>query len=169
MTNRTSGDKFEFREELKLVPKAIVAVAALVFVGMQALFLLVVFRHDLKAPHPAWQVLIAAAVGSIAAFFLLLIGYINRDAKRRGMNYVLWTVLVLVIPNGIGYIIYFILRQPVLRACPHCGVIVNPTFNFCPNCKFNLHPVCPQCHHSISVGASFCPYCSTELTSTANH
>ena len=94
---------------------------------------------------------------------MLLIGYVNRDAKRRGMNYVLWTVLVIFIPNAIGYIIYFVVRQPIKGACPQCGATVNPGFNFCPKCKFLLHPACPQCHRGIEGGAAFCPYCSAEL------
>jgi len=140
-----------------------VVVAVLVFLGVQALLLLVAFRHDPHAPPVAVQVLIATLAGSVLGVFLLLVGYVNRDAKRRGMNYVLWTVLVLLIPNAIGYIIYFVVRQPIMGVCPQCGAAVNPGFNYCPKCKCVLHPVCPQCHRTIEVGAKFCPYCSAEL------
>jgi RNA polymerase subunit RPABC4/transcription elongation factor Spt4 len=79
------------------------------------------------------------------------------------MNYALWTVLVIFIPNAIGYIIYFVVRQPVRGACPQCGATVNPAFNFCPKCKFILHPACPECHRAIELGATFCPYCAADL------
>jgi RNA polymerase subunit RPABC4/transcription elongation factor Spt4 len=48
-------------------------------------------------------------------------------------------------------------------ACPKCGAMADPAFNFCPKCKFNLHPACPQCHHPVEVGDSYCPYCAMAL------
>jgi RNA polymerase subunit RPABC4/transcription elongation factor Spt4 len=162
--NRTSEGKFDIREEIRLIPKVMVVVAALFFVGMQALLLLFLFPHARHAPPPlAVQVPIALLAGSVGGFFLLLVGYVNRDAKRRGMNYVLWTVLVIFIPNAIGYIIYFVVRQPIWGACPQCGATVNPAFNYCPKCKFLLHPACPRCHRTIEGGATFCPYCAADL------
>jgi RNA polymerase subunit RPABC4/transcription elongation factor Spt4 len=163
--NNTSAGKFDIREEIRIIPKVMVAVAVLVFLGMEALLICVAFRHDHHAPPLAVQVLIATLAGTVLGVLMLLVGYVNRDAKRRGMNYALWTVLVLLIPNAIGYIIYFVVRQPILGKCPQCGATTNPTFNFCPKCKFNLHPACPQCHRAIEVGATFCPYCSAELRS----
>ncbi|MGO8817036.1 MAG: zinc ribbon domain-containing protein [Terriglobia bacterium] len=165
--NHASKAKFDIREEFRLVPKAMVAVAVLIFLVIQVLLLVVVFRHDPHAPPVAFRIPIGVLAGSVLAFFLMLVGYVNRDAKRRGMNHVLWTVLVLVIPNAIGYIIYFVVRQPILGTCPHCGATVNPAFNYCPKCQFNLHPACPQCHRGIEAGATFCPYCSAELKGVA--
>jgi RNA polymerase subunit RPABC4/transcription elongation factor Spt4 len=161
--NHTSEGKFDIREEIRLIPKVMIVVAVLIFLGMEALLVIVAFRHDPHAPPVAVQVLIATLAGSVLGFFTLLVGYVNRDAKRRGMNSKLWTALVLFIPNAIGYIIYFVVRQPITGACPQCGTTVNPAFNYCPKCKFNLHPACPQCHRGIEVGAAFCPYCSAEL------
>ncbi|MFZ0960178.1 MAG: zinc ribbon domain-containing protein [Terriglobia bacterium] len=161
--NHTSEGKFDFREEFRLIPKVMIGVAALLFFGIQALLILVVFRHDPHAPPMAVQVLVSILAGSVLGVFLLLIGYVNRDAKRRGMNSVLWTFLVILVGNGIGFIIYFVVRQPIMGACPQCGAAVNRAFNYCPKCKFLLHPACPQCHRAIEVGATFCPYCSAEL------
>jgi RNA polymerase subunit RPABC4/transcription elongation factor Spt4 len=161
--NQTSAGKFDIREEIRVIPKVMVVVAVLAFLGIQALFILLAFRHDPHAPPVALRVLIATIPGSILGISLLLIGYVNGDAKRRGMNSTLWTLLVIFIPYAIGYVIYFLVRQPMAGACPQCGATVNPAFNFCPKCKFNLHPACPQCHRAIEVGATFCPYCSAEL------
>jgi len=164
--NRTSEEKFDIRKEIRLIPVVMVVVAALLFVGMQAL-LLVLFRHDSHPPPLPVQVPIAFVAGSVLGLFMLLVGYVNGDAKRRGMNSKLWTFLVLFIPNAIGFIIYFVVRQPVMGACPQCGTTVNAAFNYCPKCKFLLHPACPQCHRGIEVGAVFCPYCSVELKGQA--
>jgi RNA polymerase subunit RPABC4/transcription elongation factor Spt4 len=166
--NYTSQGRFDIREEFRLIPKTLVAVAVLVFLGMHALLLLVAFRHDPHAPPVAVQELIAALAGSVLAFFIMLIGYVNRDAKRRGMNPTLWTLLVIFIPDAIGFIIYFVVREPIWGACPQCGATVNPAFNYCPKCKFNLHPTCPQCHRTIEAGATFCPYCSADLKGLAS-
>ena len=160
---QTSNEKFDIHEEIRLIPKAMMVVAVLLFAGLQALLFLVVFPHDHHAPPMPVRALVAILGGFVLAFFALLIGYVNRDAKRRGMNHVLWTILVLIIPNAIGYIIYFVVRQPIAGRCPNCGVAVNPAYNFCPKCKVNLHPLCPACHRTIEHGAAFCPYCSAEL------
>jgi RNA polymerase subunit RPABC4/transcription elongation factor Spt4 len=165
--NHTSETKVDIREEFKLIPKVMIVVAALVFVAAQVLLLLVAFPHDKQPPPVAVQGVLSLLVGSVLGILILLLGYVNRDAKRRGMNYKLWTLLVFFIPNALGYIIYFVVRQPIRAACPQCGAMVNSAFNYCPKCKFNLHPACPQCHRAIEVGAAFCPYCSAELKGQA--
>lgn len=149
--NRTAEEKFDIREEFKLVPTWVTMLAGLVFLGMQAFLFLKVFPHDPHALPLDVKIPLALTAGCVLAFFVLLVGYVNRDAKRRGMNYVLWTVLVIIIPNAIGYIIYFVVRQPIRGTCPQCGATVNPGFNYCPKCKFNLHPACPQCHRTIEA------------------
>ncbi len=88
--------------------------------------------------------------GLAGACYLLLIGYINRDAKRRGMSPLrfgrLWR---LFIPNALGIILYFVLRQPLRGACPQCGYAVQTGFNFCPRCNYKLSPNCPQCQRLV--------------------
>ena len=159
-----SEERFNIREELKLIPSWAISLAALLFLGVQALFLLVAFRHEPNPPPIPLQVFIGFLPSSILASLILLAGYVNRDAKRRGMNSRLWTALVILIPNAIGFILYFLLRHPLMVSCPQCGTAVNANFNFCPKCKFNLHPTCPECHRAVRVGDTFCPYCAHELT-----
>jgi hypothetical protein len=83
---------------------------------------------------------------------LLLIGYVNRDAKRRrGMSPILWTLAAILIPNGIGFLLYFILRQPLRSTCPQCENAVQTGFNFCPRCNYKLGLSCPQCERVVGV------------------
>ncbi|MGD0921491.1 MAG: zinc ribbon domain-containing protein [Terriglobia bacterium] len=159
----TTDERFDIREEIKVIPAWAIVVAVLIFVGFQLLLHVVLFPGDPHAPPVAVRVFIGLLPGTLFAFLALLIGYVNRDAKRRGMNRALWTILVIFIPNAIGFIIYFLARHPLLATCPKCGAAVNPAFNFCPKCKFNLHPTCPQCQHAIEIGGAFCPYCAHEL------
>ena len=50
-----------------------------------------------------------------------MIAYVNRDAKRRGMSSGLWTFLVMVLTPAyfaIGFILYFLMRQPLALRLP---------------------------------------------------
>jgi len=150
-------------DEAKLIPWWAISLAVLLFAGIQVLMHAVLFRLD---PHPAplaLRIFIGFTAGAALAFFVLLVGYVNRDARGRRMNVALRTVLVIFVPNAIGFIIYFLMRQPLRIVCPKCGAVADPAFNFCPKCKFNLHPACPQCHHPVQVGDIYCPYCAKEL------
>jgi hypothetical protein len=98
--------------------------------------------------------------------YIFMIAYVNRDAKRRGMNSALWTLLVLILTPAyfaIGFILYFLMRQPLPYACPQCAKMVGARFNYCPNCKCNLHPSCPQCKQEVAEDDKYCPNCAFDL------
>jgi predicted amidophosphoribosyltransferase len=94
---------------------------------------------------------------------VLLVGYVYSDAKRRGMRYVLWTWLAALIPNAIGIILYFVLREPLLVNCTHCGAQARPGFTFCPKCGGSLSPACPQCRRAVEPGWTHCVQCGASL------
>jgi RNA polymerase subunit RPABC4/transcription elongation factor Spt4 len=148
--------------EIKIVPPWAWTLAGIVFIAAQWFFdIALVGHHD--AP-PAWaRALLGLLAGIGAGCLLLLIGYINRDAKRRGMSPTLWTLVAIFIPNGLGGLLYFVLRQPLSHACPQCGNAVQPGFNFCPRCSHKLSPSCPQCQRLVGVNDVYCPYCGTSL------
>jgi Double zinc ribbon len=152
--------------EIKIVPQWAWALAGLGFVAAQIFFNVVVVHH---ANHPsAWaRALLGLLAGIGAGCFLLFIGYINRDAKRRGMSPTLWTIVALIIPNALGIILYFVLRQPLRGPCPQCGNPVQPGFSFCPRCSYKLNPSCPQCQHAVGADDLYCPYCGTSLPNPA--
>lgn len=155
-----------FKSEIRIVPQWAWALAAIAFAAAQWYFNLVL-PHQKDAP-PAWAcALLGLLAGVAAACYLLFIGYINRDAKRRGMSPTLWTIVAIVIPNALGILLYFVLRQPVRGACPQCGYGVQSAFNFCPRCSYKLSPNCPQCQRAIDVHAVYCPYCGTTLRNQA--
>src|SRR5208337_4340116 len=94
-------------EEVKVVPWWAIGLAVAAFAGLQVLMHVVMFPRE---PHPlplAWRIFIGFVAGMALAFYVLLVGYVNRDARRRGMSATLWTVLVIFVPNAIGFIIYF--------------------------------------------------------------
>ena len=101
--------------------------------------------------------------GIVLGTYILFIGYVSRDSKRRGMNPILWTCVAVLIPNALGIILYFVLRQPLRGSCPQCGTTIRTGYNFCPQCNCKLSPNCPQCQHAISFIDIYCPYCGTSL------
>jgi RNA polymerase subunit RPABC4/transcription elongation factor Spt4 len=152
--------------EIKIIPVWAWVLAIIGFVCMQFVFNVVLARQS-DAP-PAWaRTLLGIVVGIVLGCFLLFIGYINRDAKRRGMSPVLWTVIAILIPNALGIILYFVLRQPLRSACPQCAYAVQKEFNFCPRCNYKLSPSCPQCQRIVGVTDVYCPYCGTLLRTPA--
>jgi RNA polymerase subunit RPABC4/transcription elongation factor Spt4 len=160
-----------FNEELKIIPKPARVVAVLAYIAIAALFtLLFMFSGDqgLQSTPEAGKILLVFGPGLLLAVYALLIGYVNGDAKRRGMRYVMWTLLAIFIPNAIGIILYFILRDPLMKPCPQCSQIVKPGFTFCPHCGTSLLPTCPNCGKSVELGWSNCPQCGTKLPGVTN-
>jgi hypothetical protein len=177
---RRTREKTRFRDELRIIPKWLIVMVIVLFIATQAGFLIanVVF-HALSDPpgqifpyptHPALSLISVASLITAAsiplAALLLGFGYVNRDAKQRGMNSALWTILVVVLSQSLalGFFIYFLMREPLPYNCPQCGATVGARFNYCPNCKCNLQPTCPQCKREVGETDKFCPYCACELT-----
>jgi len=73
----------------------------------------------------------------VLCVLILLVGYVNGDAKRRGMSRALWTVIAIFVPNGIRIILYFLLREPLMQTCSQCHAQVRSTLPFCPRFVFD--------------------------------
>jgi hypothetical protein len=106
---------------------------------------------------------IGLLVSALIAGYALMVGYVHGDAKRRGMRYMLWTWLAILVPNGIGILLYFILRDPLLTYCTKCGFPTQRGFAYCPRCGAGVAPTCPQCHKVLQPGWSNCAYCGIKL------
>jgi hypothetical protein len=180
---RRKNERLRFWDEMKIVPRWLFWALGVLFLAAQATAAYVNqiggLKPDFFPPglqdHPGLASLglgVAVTVfWLIFASFVLLTGYVNRDAKRRGMSPGLWTFLVVVLWPAyfaIGYIIYFLLREPLPYACPQCGAVVGARFNYCPNCKRHLHPCCPQCKSEVVETGKYCPKCGQELSATVS-
>ena len=171
-----------FWQEFKLVPRWLIGTVVVLYLIAIAIAVTVnlnpelnnneMFPPELRG-HPVAQSFalagIVTAVSLFLATFIFLVAYVNRDAKRRGMNSGLWTFLVIVLCPAyfaIGFIIYFLMRQPLPYNCPQCAATVDARYNFCPNCKCNLHPSCPQCKQEVVESDKYCPYCACDLRAT---
>jgi hypothetical protein len=172
---RRKKEAFRFRNEFRIVPTWLKVLCVVLYLIAIAVTILVVHyepdarMNDLKDDVATATVAAIGAVTAVSIFvaaFILMLGYVNRDAKRRGMNSALWTLLVLLLSSGsglLGFIIYFLIRDPLPYPCPRCSQPVGPRFNFCPNCKCDLHPSCSNCKRETVETDKFCPYCAYEL------
>lgn len=150
--------------ELALIPTWAIALAAIVFLAVESgVLYLAVHDGGPKLPELALPGLIAAFVGSFLALLVLGVGYVSRDARRRGMNAALWTVLVIFVPNAIGFILYFLLRRPLPLSCPGCGASARAGSRYCPSCGRQLVPACPHCGQAVADTDAHCPSCGRRL------
>ena len=129
------------------------------------------------------SLIIAARLGIHTPWFTLLawlwIGvalWVFRDAGERGMQGVLWGLLVLV-GNIIGLLIYLIVRNeetarlypPISTStaasnlCPSCRRGVVTGFAYCPHCGSKMKTECQNCKKPISDDWQLCPYCGEKL------
>jgi drug/metabolite transporter (DMT)-like permease len=73
-------------------------------------------------------------VGAVIAIWVLCLGYVHADARRRGMPPILWTLIAALIPNLLGFLLYFASRRPIALSCPHCGQAITAEQRFCSWC-----------------------------------
>jgi len=165
MTNRNQTST-RFKDEIRIISPWAFSLAILVFLSA-AVFFVVVVGRDHDAPPLALRCLLGVIAGTLIACYIVLIGYINRDAGRRRMSRLWWTLLAIFVPNGLGIVLYFILRKPRAANCPQCSAEIEPGFSFCPRCRHHLQPVCPHCQRSVNPGDKFCPYCGGAVETAA--
>jgi len=169
-----ADEKTTFRAEFRVIPRRLVRVVlGLFMLGIAAGFYaglyapLSYIAQPLARRVPA-NLIFVMLVTAVLCAVILFYGYIAADAKRRGMSPTLWLLVSLLVPYLIGAILYFVIREPLPLNCPQCGRAVNPHFNFCPGCQFNLRPNCSQCRRAIRAGDRFCPHCGAALEAEAS-
>jgi hypothetical protein len=152
-------------EEIHMIPVWAYVSAALVFVLVPILFFGFVWSRGIEGPT-LFQLFITFFPGTMLAFLTLMVGYVNRDAGRRGMSRTLWTLIVIFVPNAIGFILYFLMRTPIRTQCPKCNTTVAIRDNYCPACGYSFHPTCPHCRSSIRPADTFCSNCGMKLNNS---
>jgi len=149
-------------KELRLVPKWAWALGAGVFLALHVA-LLAAFTTEPNPPPLVLQLIIALPLATILATLVLLVGYVNGDARRRGLNALLWTLVVALVPSALGLIVYFVVRPPILAPCAACGVVLPASANFCPKCGQRRFPACAGCGQRTRPGDRYCSACGKEL------
>ena len=149
-----------------------VAFVASLLVVMPALLMmtragLIEFAPD-EAAFAPYLLGAAAVLGLLFLFAIIAIGiYVYRDARERGMDPGLWTLVAVLVPYFIGFIAYLIVRQSRRVVCPSCGARAVDSARFCPSCGHSLKASCPSCKLPVEGGARFCPACGAALPTPA--
>ena len=159
-----------FWKEVGIIPKTAWIVGVSIYLCMTIPLFTWVIPNDRELGK--WPVVGQAAFVFGMCFlivpYIALIGYVFADARRRGMRYVMWTLLAVFIPDAIGIILYFILRDPMPKPCPGCSTLVKAGFTFCPHCGTSLAPTCTNCGRAVEFGWTNCPHCGTKLPSSSH-
>jgi Na+-transporting NADH:ubiquinone oxidoreductase subunit NqrB len=82
----------------------------------------------------------ALLLGIVFAIWLLCLGFVFADARRRAMRPVPWVLVAALFPHLLGILLYFVLRQPMASTCTHCGKTVPLHQPFCSWCGASLAP-----------------------------
>ncbi len=144
-----------------MIPRWSVVLAVITFAAVQYLFHGVLPHH--RPEMLPMRLLMGYSSGTAFASYVLLVGYVSRDVKRRNMSPGLWLLIVILMPGGIGGVVYFLLRQPILSRCPHCSTEVASTTHFCPQCQFQMAPVCGRCFRGVQITDVYCVQCGHDL------
>jgi hypothetical protein len=95
-------------------------------------------------PLPILGAILGLALGLLVSVFIaiwvLALGYVYGDARRRSMPAIPWTLLAALVPNLLGFLLYFVLRRPLAAPCPHCGQPITPDQRFCAWCGYQAPP-----------------------------
>jgi hypothetical protein len=155
------GDRETGNDDLGMIPLWSILLAAAAFIAIEYLVHFVL-------PHPRpgmfpMRVMMGYSSGTLVASYFLLIGYVSRDVKRRNMSAPLWILIVTLMPGGIGAVVYFLLRQPMLSRCPHCSTEIASSYHFCPQCQFQMAPVCGRCFRGVEITDVYCKQCGHDL------
>lgn len=151
-------------EDVRLIPRwsIIAAVLACCIVEYVYWVILPATRHH-PGPPIGIRIYFSFSWGALAALNFLMVGYVSRDAARRAMSTVFWMLFCFLMPVGIGLVVYFLLRQPILSHCPACGGDVQYDDHYCPQCNYQLIANCGNCHRTVQVTDLYCTRCGHEL------
>lgn len=114
--------------------------------------------------------------------------WVGVDAQRRGLNGLLWGLLVLF-TFIVGLLVYLIVAPSLSRSngassfplaagvatppaaapaasavaasCPSCSAAIESSFKICPYCGTALR--CASCDLQVQAGWKLCPHCGTTL------
>ena len=151
-------------EDERMIPMWSIAVAFAAFVLVEYYFWLVLPGQWQHPPAPmGFRIYFNLSWGVLAALYFLMVGYVSKDAPRRAMSPRFWMLVCFVMPGGIGAVLYFLLRQPMVSRCPACSTHVQSDYHFCPQCDYRLTANCGHCFHTVRATDLYCTRCGHEL------
>jgi hypothetical protein len=83
----------------------------------------------------------ALTVGIVIAIWLLCLGFVFADARRRDMRAAGWTLVAMLMPNLLGFLLYFVMRRPLAAPCVSCNRAIPVDQPFCSWCGTSRAPL----------------------------
>ncbi len=107
------------------------------------------------------------------AFWIAVLVWVYKDAEKRGMNALIWTLVVFFL-HFVGFIVYLLVRtdHPIRTsspaasgqaAAPPAPVIVPATAVAPPITEAGAPPMCPSCGQATARDHAFCPACGARI------
>ena len=126
------------RPFFQVVPKSVqlwawITVVATAVIALTMGILTITAHHGSLWTIPLYT-LAGLFTGTLFATWLLGLGFVYADARRRAMQPVLWVMVALLVPHLLGFLLYFVLRQPLASPCGHCGQQIPSGQRFCSWC-----------------------------------
>jgi hypothetical protein len=149
-------------DDARLIPAWSIVAAAVAFVLVEY-YVWLVLPAGHHPPPLGLRIYFNLSWGLLAALYLLMVGYVSKDAPRRAMSSRFWIAICFAMPGGIGAVLYFLLRQPEVSRCPSCSTHVQNDFHFCPQCNYRLTASCGACFRSVRATDQFCTRCGHEI------
>ena len=110
------------------------------------------------------RLIMGYTTGTLLASYSLMVGFVSRDVKRRGMPAALWMLVVIFAPGFIGAVVYFLLRQPIMVRCPNCTTELTAGVHFCPQCRFSeVAGVQASASARVQITDAYCPQCGHDV------
>jgi hypothetical protein len=122
------------RQFLDVVPKFVRTIAFVIGGSVPLIGLAVALVRGNELASIAVPITLGLVAGAVIATWILGLGYVYADARRRAMPPILWTLIAAFIPNLLGFLLYFALRRPIGMLCPHCGQAITAEQRFCSWC-----------------------------------
>jgi hypothetical protein len=147
---------------LSTVPQPVRFAAGVVFCLAALIGVIVGSIHRMQPDHLGpFGVLagpfVGLVIGGFVAVWLLCLGYVYADARRRVMPPALWVLVAIFVPNLLGFLLYFALRRPIATPCPRCGRAVSADQRFCAWCGYEIVYAAPGVTAAPPVGPSIGP------------
>jgi hypothetical protein len=125
------------RQFLDVVPKPVKTAAYALVAGAALIGVTAAFIRSTNDAYYLMQGLCFGLLGGgVVAIWVLCLGFVYADARRRAMPPILWTLIVAFIPNLLGFLLYFALRRPIALPCSQCGMAITPQQRFCSWCGY---------------------------------
>ena len=151
-------------DDARLIPVWSVVVAVLAFIAVEYYFWVILpIGRTHPPPNLGLRLYFDISCGLLVSLYFLMVGFVSQDAPRRAMSARFWMAICFVMPGGIGAVLYFLLRQPVVSRCPSCSTHVQNDFHFCPQCDYQLAASCGHCFRTVRASDLFCTRCGHEL------